>query len=72
MQISPDALSSGERLQLASLMLQAWATYQAQGQHAQTSRCAPALATTTSPLRASAAVTIPISLCLENCCDMQH
>ena len=39
MQISPEALSGGERLQLASLMLQAWATFQAQGQHAHTSRC---------------------------------
>jgi hypothetical protein len=40
-QIDPEALSGGERVQLAALMLQAWGAFQAQSQHAETSQCGP-------------------------------
>lgn len=39
-QINPEALSTGERVQLAGVLLQAWTAFQQKGHHQETSQCA--------------------------------
>jgi hypothetical protein len=66
-QINPEALSAGERVQLAGVLLQAWTAYQTQRHHEHNARCDLTLSASTHfRLWARAAIHLAIEACLSS------